>query len=345
MDILSMTRAEIADSFKENSIPAFRAKQVYEWLHKHAVLNYDEMTNLPLDLRGRLKEEYPVIACSIKSSQTASDGTVKILFSLPDGDYIECVIMKYKYGYSICVSTEVGCKMGCAFCASTIGGFKRRLTPGEMLSQLYLARGYIGDRISHIVLMGMGEPLDNYDNVLRFLKLVTDENGQNISMRNISLSTCGLVDRIYDLQKENLQLTLSVSLHAPNNNIRNKIMPVNNRYDIEELLDACRSYTKETSRRISFEYAMLSGVNDSDENALELARRLKGMLCHVNLIPVNEVEGSAFKPSSPKRVKAFAEILAKNGVNATVRRKLGSDIDASCGQLRLKQNKQEEELK
>lgn len=339
MDILSMTFDELSQAFKENSIQGFRAKQVWEWLHKHQVLDYDEMTNLPKTLRDDLKEKFPIICCSFVGKQVASDGTAKMLYSLPDGDYVECVVMKYKYGYTICVSSQVGCKMGCAFCASTLGGFKRSLSPGEILSQVYIAQREIGERISHIVLMGMGEPLDNFDNVMRFITLVTDEKGINLSMRNISLSTCGVVPKIEDLLKKHLQLTLSISLHAPNDKIRSSIMPINKRYNIDELLSMCRRYTNETSRRISFEYAMLSGVNDSDDCARELAGRLKGMLCHVNLIPVNEVEESPFKPSSPERVKRFTEILEKNGVTATVRRKLGSDIDASCGQLRLKQNK------
>jgi len=247
--------------------------------------------------------------------------------------------MKYKYGYTICVSSQVGCKMGCAFCASTLGGFKRSLLPGEILSQLYRAQKDLGERISHIVLMGMGEPLDNFDNVMRFLSLITDERGLNISMRNISLSTCGIVPKINELLNRKLQLTLSISLHAPSDELRNKIMPINRSYRVDELLTACRKYTAETSRRISFEYAMLAGVNDSDECARLLASKLKGMLCHVNLIPVNEVAESPFKPSSPERVERFVSILSKNGINATVRRKLGSDIDASCGQLRLKENK------
>ena len=339
MDILSASFDELSRAFKENSIQSFRAKQVWEWLHKHLVLDYDEMLNLPKSLRAELAEKFPISCCCVKGKQTASDGTVKMLFELPDGDYVECVIMKYKYGNSICISTEVGCKMGCAFCASTIGGFKRRLTAGEMLSEIYLAQKETGERISHIVLMGMGEPLDNFENVMRFISLVTDEKGLNISMRNISLSTCGLVPEIRKLMEKHLQLTLSISLHAPNNEIRNKIMPVNSRYPVEELLGVCREYTLKTSRRISFEYSMLSGVNDSDDCARELASKLKGMLCHVNLIPVNEVDGSPFRPSGPERVKKFTDILVKSGINATVRRKLGSDIDASCGQLRLKEKK------
>lgn len=342
MDILSATLEEILQAFKKNSIPDFRAKQVYEWFHKHLVLDYDEMTNLPKSMREQLKDEFPVISCYLAKKQVSADGTVKYLFALEDEDYIESVVMKYRHGNTICVSTQVGCKMGCAFCASTIGGFKRNLTAGEILSQVYLATKELGERIGNIVLMGMGEPLDNFDNVMRFISLVTDEKGQNISMRNISLSTCGLVDKIETLLSKRLQLTLSVSLHAPNDEIRNKIMPINKRYNIQELLDICRKYTKETSRRISFEYSMLKDINDSDECAKELATRLKGMLCHVNLIPVNQVEESPFKPSTPERVKNFAKILESHGITTTVRRKLGSDIGASCGQLRLKQNKKGE---
>ncbi|MBO5409747.1 MAG: 23S rRNA (adenine(2503)-C(2))-methyltransferase RlmN [Clostridia bacterium] len=339
-DILSMTFGELSKSFEEKGIQRFRAKQVYEWLHRHLAQSYDEMTNLPKALREQLAAEFPLINCKIVRKQVSEkDGTIKYLFAMHDGDFIESVVMKYKYGYTICVSSQVGCKMGCAFCASTLGGFKRSLNAGEILSQLYAARKDLGERISHIVLMGMGEPLDNFDNVMRFIALVTDENGVNISMRNISLSTCGLVPKMEELLAKKLQLTLSVSLHAPSNELRNKIMPVNKSYPVEELLAMCRRYTQETSRRISFEYSMLSGVNDSDECAKLLASKLKGMLCHVNLIPVNEVAESPFKPSSPERVERFVSILNKNGINATVRRKLGSDIDASCGQLRLKENK------
>lgn len=342
-DILSLTLEELSEQFAQLGIQKFRAKQVYEWLHKHLAMSYDEMSNLPKSLREELNEKFPLHNCEIARKQVSKlDNTVKYLFKLHDGDYIESVVMKYKYGYTICVSSQVGCKMGCAFCASTLGGFKRSLLPGEILSQLYCAQRDLGERISHIVLMGMGEPLDNYDNVMRFLALVTDEKGVNISMRNISLSTCGIVPKIEDLLKKHLQLTLSISLHAPSDELRSKIMPVNKRYPVDELLDICRKYVNETSRRISFEYSMLSGVNDSDECAKLLASKLKGMLCHVNLIPVNEVAESPFRPSSPERIERFVEILGKSGINATVRRKLGSDIDASCGQLRLKENQKQE---
>ncbi len=339
-DILSMTLEEMTEAFVAEGIQKFRAKQVYEWLHKHLAGDYSEMSNLPKSLRDLLCEKYPLYNCEIARKQVSKqDGTVKYLFKLHDGDFIESVVMKYKYGYTICVSSQVGCKMGCAFCASTLGGFKRSLMPGEILSQLYTAQKDIGERISHIVLMGMGEPLDNFDNVMRFIALITDEKGLNISMRNISLSTCGVVPKIEELLKRKMQLTLSVSLHAPSDDLRNKIMPINKKYNVDELLNACKKYASETSRRISFEYAMLSEVNDSDECARLLASKLKGMLCHVNLIPVNEVAESPFKPSSGERVERFISILGKSGINATVRRKLGSDIDASCGQLRLKENK------
>ncbi|MBR3780170.1 MAG: 23S rRNA (adenine(2503)-C(2))-methyltransferase RlmN [Clostridia bacterium] len=339
-DILSMTFGELSDEFVFLGYPKFRAKQVYEWLHKHLVSDYDEMSNLPKNLREELKEKLPIHCCKIEKKQVSKlDNTVKYLFQLHDGDFIESVVMKYKYGYTICVSSQVGCKMGCAFCASTLGGFKRSLTAGEILSQLYTAQKDIGERISHIVLMGMGEPLDNFENVMRFLELVTDEQGVNISMRNISLSTCGIVPKIKELLDKHLQLTLSISLHAPSDDIRSGIMPINKKYSVDELLKICRKYTNETSRRISFEYSMLSGFNDTDECARLLASKLKGMLCHVNLIPVNEVAESPYKPSTSERIEKFIDILSKSGINATVRRKLGSDIDASCGQLRLKENK------
>ncbi|MBQ8014652.1 MAG: 23S rRNA (adenine(2503)-C(2))-methyltransferase RlmN [Clostridia bacterium] len=341
-DILSMTFEELSAEFSALGIQKFRAKQVYEWLHRHLAFSYDEMLNLPKSLREELTEKFPLICCKTAKKQVSKlDNTVKFLFELHDGDYVESVVMKYKYGYTICVSSQVGCKMGCAFCASTLGGFKRSLSAGEILSQLYAAQKDLGERISHIVLMGMGEPLDNFDNVMRFLDLVTDEKGLNISMRNISLSTCGLVPKIDELLSRHLQLTLSISLHAPNDEIRSRIMPVNNRYPVDELLKMCRRYAAETSRRISFEYSMLAGFNDTDECARQLASKLKGMLCHVNLIPVNEIEESPYKPSSPERIEKFISILGNSGINATVRRKLGSDIDASCGQLRQKENKKQ----
>lgn len=345
-DIMSMTYGELAEVFAGKGLLGFRAKQVYQWLHCRLAASYDEMTDLPKALREQLAEEYPLNICTVAKKQvSAADGTVKFLYALHDGDYIESVVMKYKYGYTVCVSSQVGCKMGCAFCASTLGGFKRSLTAGEILSQVYTAQRELGERVSHIVLMGMGEPMDNFDNVMRFIELVTDEKGLNLSMRNISLSTCGIVPKIEELMQKKLQLTLSISLHAASSELRSKIMPINKKYDVDRLLAVCRQYAAETSRRISFEYSMLAGVNDSDECARLLASKLRGMLCHVNLIPVNEVEESPFKPSSPERIERFTEILAGSGITATVRRKLGSDIEASCGQLRRKMMKKGDKSK
>lgn len=336
-DIKSMTLDELEADIKELGQPKFKAKQIYLWLQKNMAEDFSEMSNISKQLRDTLSDNYEILGCSIeKKLVSVYDDTVKYLFRLNDGEYIESVVMKYKYGYTICVSSQVGCKMGCTFCASSIAGFVRNLTPSEILSQVHTAQKDLAIRISHIVLMGVGEPMDNLDNVLRFLHLVTDENGLNLSMRNISLSTCGVVDGIYRLMNEKLQLTLSVSLHAPNDEIRSRTMPVNKKWNIDSLLKACREYIAATSRRISFEYAMISGVNDSDECARELARRLRGMLAHVNLIPVNEVKESGYKKSRSDRIEAFMSILNSSGINTTVRRTLGSDINASCGQLRRK---------
>ena len=341
-DVKSFYLPELEEKITELSLPAFRSKQIYDWLHKRGVMSFDEMSNLPKELRLSLASIFEIYGCEIeKKFASTVDDTVKYLFRLHDGELIESVLMHYKYGYTLCISTQVGCKMGCAFCASGLNGFVRNLMASEMLSQIHAAQNDMNVRVSHIVLMGMGEPLDNYDNVLRFLKLVTNPDGLNIGMRNISLSTSGLVDRIYDLLSQRLQLTLSVSLHAPNDEIRSKIMPVNKRYPVRELLAACKKYTQLTSRRISFEYAMISGVNDSDECAAELSQKLKGILCHVNLIPANEVEENYFKKSSADRLERFSAILKKNGINVTVRRSLGSDINASCGQLRSRHRKGE----
>ncbi len=334
-DIRSMTLEQLQNELVSMGEKKFTGGQVYSWLHRHNVSSFDEMTNISKNLREKLKKFYCIYDCTIeKKLVSVYDGTVKYLFKLYDGELIESVVMKYKYGYTICVSSQVGCKMGCRFCASGIAGFVRNLMPSEILAQVYTAQKDLGIRISHIVMMGVGEPLDNFDNVMRFLSLVTDENGLNLSMRNISLSTCGVVSGIYKLLEKKLQLTLSISLHAPNDEIRNKTMPVNSKWNIETLLKACRDYTKGTSRRISFEYAMISGVNDSDDCARQLASRLKGMLCHVNLIPVNSVRERDYKKSSDERMSSFIGILERNGINVTVRRTLGSDINASCGQLR-----------
>lgn len=336
MNLKSMTLPELTGLLKDMGQPAFRAKQLYTWLHR-GVRSYEEMTNLPGALRAALAEKYPIHAPTVlRRQESQKDGTIKYLWQLSDGNCVETVLMRYHYGNTVCISTEVGCRMGCAFCASTIGGLVRKLEPFEMLDEVLFTQVDSGQPISHIVLMGIGEPLDNFDNVMRFLELVNSPEGMNISMRHISLSTCGLVPRIDELAKRKLQLTLSVSLHAPNDQIRNTIMPVNKAYPTQELLDACRRYYAETSRRISFEYAMIDGVNDSVEDARELIGRLKGLPAHFNLIPLNHVEESPLKPSSKAAVALFQKTLEDAGIPATVRRTLGGDIDASCGQLRRK---------
>ena len=340
MNIRSMTQPELAAICKELGQPAFRAKQVYVWLHR-GVRSYDEMTNIPKALREALAEKYPILPPKVvRKQESQKDGTIKYLWQLSDGNCVETVLMRYHYGNTVCISTEVGCRMGCAFCASTIGGLVRKLEPFEMLDEVLFTQLDSGLPISHIVLMGIGEPLDNFDNVMRFLELVNSEEGMNISMRHISLSTCGLVPMIDKLAEKKLQLSLAISLHGPNDEIRSKIMPVNKAYDIETLLSSCRRYYAATSRRIHFEYAMIQGVNDSEDNARELLRRLKGLPAHVNMIPLNHVEESPLKPSTKAAVARFQKILEDGGVPATVRRTLGSDIDASCGQLRRKYNKE-----
>ena len=341
MNLKSMTLPELTQIFKELNQPAFRAKQVFTWLHR-GVRSYAEMSNLPKSLRETLESQYPIQAPQVvRRQESQKDGTIKYLWQLSDGNCVETVLMRYRYGNTVCISTEVGCRMGCAFCASTLGGLVRRLEPFEMLDQVLFTQVDSGLPVSHIVLMGIGEPLDNFDNVLRFLELVNTPQGMNISMRHVSLSTCGLVPKIDELAKRKLQLTLSVSLHAPNDETRNRIMPVNRAYPSEELLNACRRYYAETSRRISFEYAMIDGVNDSEADAKELLRRLKGLPAHFNLIPLNHVEESPLKPSSKEVVARFQKILEDGGIPATVRRTLGGDIDASCGQLRRNYNKEQ----
>ena len=341
MNIKSQTLPELTATLKELGQPAFRGKQVYTWLHK-GVRSYEEMSNLPKSLRDALQEKYPIYAPEVvRKQESQKDGTIKYLWRLADGNCVETVLMRYHYGNTVCISTEVGCKMGCAFCASTLGGLVRKLEPHEMLDQVLFTQIDSGLPVSHIVLMGIGEPLDNFDNVMRFLELVNSPEGMNISMRHISLSTCGLVPKIDELAKKKLQISLAISLHGSNDEIRNKIMPVNKAYPIDQLLDACRRYYDMTSRRIHFEYAMIDGVNDSESCARELLKRLKGLGAHVNLIPLNHVEESPLKPSSKAAVAKFQKILEDGGVTATVRRTLGGDIDASCGQLRRKYTKQQ----
>ena len=339
MNIKSMTLPELTATLKELGQPAFRGKQVYTWLHK-GVRSYEEMSNLPKALRELLAEKYPICPPEVvRKQESQKDGTIKYLWKLSDGNCVETVLMRYHYGNTVCISTEVGCAMGCAFCASTIGGLIRRLEPYEMLDEVLFTQIDSGLPVSRVVLMGIGEPLDNFDNVMRFLELVNSEDGMNISMRHISLSTCGLIPKIDRLAEKKLQISLAISLHGPNNEIRSKVMPVNKAYPIEDLLDCCRRYYAATSRRIHFEYAMIDGVNDSEENAKELLRRLKGLPAHFNLIPLNHVEESPLKPSSKAAVARFQKILEDGGITATVRRTLGSDIDASCGQLRRKYTK------
>lgn len=334
VNIIDLNPEELESFFIEKGLQKFRAKQVFQWIHK-GVLTTDEMTNLPKDLRDKLKVHFDSYKLKQKFRLVSKiDGTAKYIFELFDGNIIESVLMKYKHGNTVCISSQVGCKMGCTFCASTGIGFIRNLTPGEMLDQVLSIQQDSGERVSNIVLMGIGEPLDNYDNVMRFLRLVNNPEGINIGSRHISLSTCGLVPEILRLAKEKFQLTLSISLHAPNDEIRGTTMPVNKKYSIDKLIEACKIYTEETKRRITFEYALIDGVNDSAENAAELARRLKGMLCHVNLIPVNSIKNGKYKKSSREKIESFQKILSKYGIEATVRRELGSDISAACGQLR-----------
>ncbi len=338
-DIKSLSYAELDREIVTLGLPRFRSKQIFEWLHKYGVSSFDEMTNISKDLRKKLADIYFISDCEIEQKYVSKiDETVKYLFKLYDGEYVESVIMKYKYGYTICVSSQVGCKMGCTFCASTLAGFKRNLEAGEIESQLHSAQKDLNIRISNIVLMGIGEPLDNYENVIKFLHNVNNENGLNISMRNITLSTCGIVPKIYDLMNEELPITLTISLHAPNDIIRSRTMPVNNKWGIDEVLEACREYINRTNRRVSFEYTLIHSVNDTYECAKELSERLHGMLCHVNLIPVNDVAERGNVKSSEENIYRFADVLKNNGINATIRRTLGSDINASCGQLRRKRN-------
>ena len=334
-DIKSMLLPEIEAQIVEMGEPGFRAKQVFTWIHQKKAVSFSEMTNLSKALQQRLAERYIIPTLLIRKKLVSQiDGTIKYLFELPDGECIESVFMRYKHGNSLCLSTQVGCKMGCNFCASTIAGFVRNLSPAEILDQILSAERDTGEKVNSIVLMGIGEPLDNFENVIRFLALLSDENGMNMSHRHVSLSTCGLVDKIYELADLHLQLTLSISLHAPNDEIRSRTMPVNRRYPVDELLKACRDYTKITKRRISFEYALIDGVNDSDRCAALLAAKLKGMLCHVNLIPINEVKERSYKKSSIEHIKRFSAILENASIPVTVRRKLGADINAACGQLR-----------
>ena len=333
-DILSLDLSELEAVLVENGEKKFRAKQIFQWLHVKRVFDFDKMTDLSIQLRQRLNEIFCINGLFVqKKLESSIDNTVKYLYRLSDGNFVETVLMEYNYGYSICVSTQVGCKMGCRFCASAIAGFVRDLRPSEILMQIYQTEQDAGVKVSGIVLMGIGEPLDNYDNVIKFLGLLSDKNGNDMSLRHVSLSTCGIVPKIYELAERKLQLTLCISLHSADNSRRSEIMPVNRAYDIGELLKACRYYIDKTGRRITFEYAVIDNVNSSDKDADKLADLLRGINCHVNLIPVNKVKERNYT-TARSGVADFAKRLGKRGINATVRRTLGSDIEAACGQLR-----------
>ena len=334
IDILSLGLRELQDEMVKIGERKFRAKQIFQWLHVKRVFDFDKMTDLSVQLRARLKEIFCINGLFVqKRLESSIDNTVKYLYRLSDGNFVETVLMEYSYGFSLCVSTQVGCKMGCRFCASAIAGFVRDLAPSEILMQIYETEKNSNVKISGLVLMGIGEPLDNYDNVLKFLELLSSKDGNNFSLRHVSLSTCGIVPKIYELAKLKLGLTLCISLHSSENSARSEIMPVNRAYNIQELLEACRHYIAETGRRITFEYAVIDGVNSSDADADRLSDLLRGINCHVNLIPVNKVKERNYSTAA-NAVSAFAARLEKRGINATVRRTLGSDIEAACGQLR-----------
>lgn len=336
LDIRSMSLDALGELLSDLGQPKFRALQIFKWLQS-GVESFDEMTNIPLNLRQKLEDiSYIATVKALRRYVSKIDGTVKYVYELFDGELIESVLMKYEHGYTVCISTQVGCRMGCKFCASGIYGLTRNLTASEMLAQITYAQRDNNIRVSNIVMMGMGEPLDNFDNSVKFLKLVSDDNGLNIGLRHISLSTSGVVTGIKKLAEYNMPITLSISLHAPNDEIRSSTMPVNKKWNIDALLNACREYQKVTTRRISFEYALIEGVNDSDENAKELAGRLKGIMCHVNLIPANPVKENTFKKPNRKAIIAFQKKLESYGITATIRRTLGADINASCGQLKKK---------
>lgn len=339
LDILSLLPEELEAEFAAMQEPRFRAGQVFQWLGR-GIRDFGQMTNLSKELREKLSQRFALYAPKVLSKQvSAIDGTIKYLWELSDGNAVETVVMSYKHGNTVCVSSQVGCRQGCAFCASTIGGLVRNLRASEILDEVLFSELDSGKKISNIVLMGIGEPLDNFDNVMRFLELVNHPKGMNIGMRHISLSTCGIIERFVDLAARDLQLTLSVSLHAPDDETRSRIMPANHGRGVDQLIAACRNYYERTGRRISFEYAMIDGVNDSPEQARMLAKHARSVSAHVNLIPLNHVEERQFQPSTPAHLKQFIAILEENGVNVTVRRRLGSDVDASCGQLRRKMQK------
>ncbi len=335
IDLRSLTLPKLSAELANMGEKSFRAKQIFSWLHQKQVTSFDEMTNLSKALREKLKENYIIKNIKIVEKLVSKeDNTSKYLFDIGDDIVIESVLMRYSYGNAVCISSQAGCRMGCTFCASTVDGLERNLLAGEMAAQIYEIQRDIGERVSNVVIMGSGEPLDNYDNVMDFLEIIHSKEGNNLSHRHITLSTCGLVDKIYDLAKENLQITLAISLHAPNNEIRQNTMPVARRYDIDSLIKAAKDYADTTKRRVTFEYALIKGVNDSKDCARELASRLKGIMCHINLIPVNDVKENNYIRSTEENINSFASLLRELGIETTVRRKLGSDINAACGQLR-----------
>ena len=335
IEIKSLSLAQLKNIVTEMGEKAFRAKQIYEWLHQKQAESFDEMSNLSAAFREKLKERCVLTTLKMLEVQTSKiDGTQKYLFALPDGNIVESVLMKYKHGNSVCISSQVGCKMGCRFCASTIGGWTRNLLPSEMLEQIYRIQKLSGERVSNVVVMGTGEPLDNYENLLQFIRLLTDENGLHISQRNLTVSTCGIVPKMYALAEENLQITLAISLHASNQEKRAELMPIANKYSIEEVLEACRNYFEKTGRRLTFEYSLVGGKNDTKEDAEELAQLIKGLNCHVNLIPVNPIKERDYVQSDKKVIENFKNKLEKYQINVTIRREMGRDIDGACGQLR-----------
>lgn len=335
LDIKSLFAEELSAELKTMGLPGFRAKQVYEWLHVKLATSYDDMTNIPKELRDTLKQKYPITSLQeVEALHSETDGTIKYLFRLKDDRVIESVLMKYHHGNSVCISSQVGCRMGCKFCASTIGGKERDLLPSEMLDQIYRIQTLSGERVSNIVIMGTGEPLDNYDNVIRFLRLITDAKGLNISARNITVSTCGIPNKIRAFAEEGLPVTLALSLHAPNNEIRKQLMPVAAKYELKEVMDAFLYYYEKTGRRLTFEYSLVEGVNDAQEQARELSKLVKGLNCHINLIPVNPIKERNYRKSENGKIQNFKFILEKNRINVTIRREMGADIDAACGQLR-----------
>ena len=335
IDIKSLGLTELKDQLVLLGEKPFRAKQIYEWLHVKLVRSFDEMTNISKDTRRKLEEHFTLTSLRVVDSLTSSDGsTSKFLFELSDHRVIESVLMKYHHGNSVCISSQVGCRMGCRFCASTLGGLERNLEPSEMLDQIYQIQRISGERVSNIVVMGTGEPMDNFDNLLKFIELITNADGLNISQRNITVSTCGIVEKMRELADKKLQITLALSLHAPTDELRKEIMPVAYRYTIDELMDACRYYYEQTGRRITFEYSLIEGVNDSEERAQMLSKLVKGLNCHINLIPVNPIKERDYKQTSVKYVHNFKNLLEKNRINVTIRREMGQDINAACGQLR-----------